>query len=490
MKENIVSVIKQLRSGYPHNPFNPEKIYPEFRDFKLFRIETQEKNGVYDAVRRVLLDLELDKENINTNKWNPFGELIKPGQNVVIKPNLVRHIHPLGKKGVLSMISHSSIIRPIIDYILLATDGNINITICDVPLQQTDWEVLINSNGLRELKNFYHEKGFNISLLDLRYEIASVNNDGIIVKRDRRIRDPLGYTAINLGEKSALFPIIGNYEKFEITDYGSGTVPKHHNPDVNEYFIPNTILNADLFVNIPKLKTHRKAGMTFALKNLIGINGDKSWLAHHRRGSLNSGGDEYLNLNIKSWLKWHIFAILKRNRIGIFFASIIKKIFKKFVWKGKDIDEVRMEGNPNSGITEGSWYGNDTIWRCIKDLNSILFYADRKGKMRDKIQRKYLCIGDGIWAGDKEGPMEQMPRLENILIGGLNPVSVDRVAANIIGFDWKKLKQIKESFNNKYWKLVPFAEKEIIWKSNMEDVKGINLSFKPSSHWKNHVERE
>lgn len=72
--------------------------------------------------------------------------------------------------------------------------------------------------------------------------------------------------------------------KLEITNYGLGTVAKHHNDNKNEYLIAGTILNADVFINVPKLKTHKKAGVTLSMKNLIGINGDKSWIAHHRAG--------------------------------------------------------------------------------------------------------------------------------------------------------------------------------------------------------------
>jgi uncharacterized protein (DUF362 family) len=487
MKSNIVSVQKQNRDGYPEAPFNPEEGYSEFNDFD---IEIQEENGVYHAVREVLKDLELDKENIGTDKWNPMKELIKPGQNVVIKPNLVKHDHPLGEEGIVSMISNASVIRPLIDYVLLATNNDVNITICDVPLQQTLWEELIKSNGLKALKEYYTEKGININLLDLRYEIAIVNEEGIIIDRDRKLRDPLGYSAVNLGTKSALMPIIDTYEKFEITDYGSGTVPKHHNPEKNEYFVPNTVLNADLFINIPKLKSHRKAGMTFSLKNLIGINGDKSWLAHHRRGAVDKGGDEYKTFHFKSWFKWHVFAFLKKSKAGIFIAKYIKKLFRIFVHRGKDLKLVGMQGGQPGKITEGSWYGNDTIWRCIKDLNNVIFFADKHGNLTNKQQRNYISIGDGIWAGEKEGPMEHIPRKENIIIGGLNPVAVDRVAANVMGFDWTKLKQIRESFNNEYWKLVPFKEEDIVWKSNIKNIKDLNLRFEPSTHWKNYVERK
>ena len=61
----------------------------------------------------------------------------------------------------------------------------------------------------------------------------------------------------------------------------------------NEYLLSATVLSADLVVNLPKLKTHKKTGVSLALKNLVGINGDKNWLPHHCAGSVAQGGDEF-----------------------------------------------------------------------------------------------------------------------------------------------------------------------------------------------------
>ncbi|SFB14023.1 hypothetical protein SAMN05216587_11543 [Selenomonas ruminantium] len=44
----------------------------------------------------------------------------------------------------------------------------------------------------------------------------------------------------------------------------------------------------------------------------------------------------------------------------------------------------------------GSWYGNDTIWRTIADLNHILYYANKEGKLQEKRQRKVLIVADMI----------------------------------------------------------------------------------------------
>lgn len=68
---------------------------------------------------------------------------------------------------------------------------------------------------------------------------------------------------------------------------------RHHAEARHEYLLANSVLDADLVINVPKLKTHIKAGVTAALKNLIGINGHKEYLPHHTNGCPASGGDQY-----------------------------------------------------------------------------------------------------------------------------------------------------------------------------------------------------
>ena len=49
---------------------------------------------------------------------------------VFVKPNTVRHYHMDGKE-VLSIIIHSSVMRPVLDYILIALKGSGRIIIGD-----------------------------------------------------------------------------------------------------------------------------------------------------------------------------------------------------------------------------------------------------------------------------------------------------------------------------------------------------------------------
>src|SRR4029450_3442025 len=51
-------------------------------------------------------------------------------------------------------------------------------------------------------------------------------------------------------------------------------------------------MDADVLINLPKFKTHKKVGITCALKNLVGINANKNWLPHHTEGTPDLGGDQ------------------------------------------------------------------------------------------------------------------------------------------------------------------------------------------------------
>lgn len=459
-----VSIYRGEAREYPIHPFHPPKIYPE-----LERISdrTDETNRVYDTVRNALISYGFDKENQGTSWWNPFRELVKPKQTVVIKPNFVQGRHKEGIEGTYAMITHASVIRPIIDYVLLAT-GRCNIIICDAPQPTSDWEYICEASGIRELVRYYKEKHqINIKLIDTRFEIIPRNEQGIIQpnKSIKKLRDPKGYAIVDLGTKSELIPVIHN-SKLTITGYSQGSVAKHHNPQTNRYCISQTVLNADLFINVPKLKTHRKAGLTVAMKNLIGINTDKSWIAHHREGGIDKGGDEYPKLKLYPWLVSHTYGRLIQSRLGVKLLSLIKPVYAKTKGKGK------------RQIEEGSWWGNDTIWRCIKDINNILFYANKKGEIKTEQQRNYLCVVDGIIAGEKEGPLEPTPKPVGVVMVGENPVAVDYAGAWLMNFDWKKIPSIREGFNN-----ISF----ILAKSRPEDVDIISntepIPFIPADNW-------
>tara|TARA_B100001971_G_C18251068_1_gene578252 strand:- start:26 stop:1672 length:1647 start_codon:yes stop_codon:yes gene_type:complete len=514
---NTVSVRYSGLQSYPLAPFDPPESYQELRQLP-YQVDTNSKNLVYASIRATLNDLGLDQEHFGTPDWGPFKEMISRGQHVVLKPNFVKGSHPLGRIGVESMITHASVMRPLIDYLLISVDGDLRITICDVPIQSSNWNDIIELTGTNALVEYYRDQGVEIDLLDLRREISLLNDEGIIYKRDIQDRDPRGYAVVNLGKKSALMGIIEHSDRLMVTDYGKGTVPKHHNAEVNEYYIAKTVLGADLFINLPKLKTHRKTGITVAAKNLIGINGDKCWIAHHRTGPVGAGGDEFPQYHWSDLIKVRLFVFLKgHSRLGIecarvfrkfyrnckgFFQKYFGKIYKSPSRSCHTTDSNRLEYgsfkklHPNVSLeeynvlfpskvryNEGSWYGNDTLWRTIVDLNYAILYADKSGELQETIQRNYFCLVDGIIAGEREGPLDQMPKPVGMTIGGFHSLTVDFVAASVMGFDYQKIPSIVRMFEHEkvnFAKLSP-SEIALIGDKNIEN---LNLAFEPPINWK------
>ena len=130
---------------------------------------------------------------------------------------------------------------------------------------------------------------FELEVYDLRPECAR-KIDGVIVGHEPLPGDPAGYVKVNLGAHSAFMPVNHLCHLLYGAEYDMGELHRHQHGDVHEYLISKTILDADCVISVPKLKTHKKVGLTVNLKNLVGINGNKNWLPHHREGTPAQGG--------------------------------------------------------------------------------------------------------------------------------------------------------------------------------------------------------
>ncbi|MBW1886058.1 MAG: DUF362 domain-containing protein [Deltaproteobacteria bacterium] len=257
-------------------PFAPGRHYPEFAQFTSAASAAAEFNHVFAAVRTALRTLELDGEHYGEPGWNPLGEFVSPGAVIVLKPNFIRHWNPLEDRGesVESVITHGAVLRAMVDYALLAAGPQGRVIVAEAPQQDCDFDRIRSLAGLDELVAHAASLGRKLEVIDLRRE-AVVFDHGIIVERKPLPGDPAGYRAVDLGrasffEGSGLEP-----ERFRGADYDPGPTSEHHRDGRNEYLLSETVLCSDLIVNLPKLKTHKKTGVTLALKNLVGINGDK-----------------------------------------------------------------------------------------------------------------------------------------------------------------------------------------------------------------------
>jgi uncharacterized protein (DUF362 family)/NAD-dependent dihydropyrimidine dehydrogenase PreA subunit len=146
---------------------------------------------------------------------NCFKDIIKPGKKILIKPNLLSPNHP-----EKTITTHPMFVEAVIKMIVEVTGQPENITLADscVPiLPHTE-------NGLKKL-----------------YEATGM---------------------ISLPERTG---IILNY------DNGSTKISFADGVSVKQIDAINPVVEADIIINIPKLKTHNLTVTTGAVKNMFGI---------------------------------------------------------------------------------------------------------------------------------------------------------------------------------------------------------------------------
>jgi uncharacterized protein (DUF362 family) len=485
MDRDMVYIEKRDVYEYPSCKYNfsPSKRYPEYRYIEL----SQENNDIYDMVRSCFYGIGLDKEHYGMKEWNPLGEIIKKGDTVLLKPNLVRHENHILQNGIECLITHPSLVRAVADYVLIALDGTGKLIIGDAPVQGCNFELLLEKSGYNSITEFYSYHKIEMPILDFRLVTSETDKSGRLVTK--KLNNENTCRAVNIGEESAFYGLNKNKSKrLRVTNYDPSTMIKHHNGDTQEYMVSSLVLNADVIINLPKPKTHRKAGVTISLKNLVGINGNKDWLPHHTVGSVEQEGDEYLNKSIVKHLK----SILtdKVNIANINNKKELSKFYRRIIFL------LHQLGKPfkKDQFSEGNWYGNDTIWRTICDLNRIILFADKEGNMTSEHQRKMFIIADMIISGEGEGPLLPKPKNVGIIVAGYKSFAFDNVIATLMGFDSAKIPSIKGAiFGNE---LVIPQELPKIYSNNhewnnkgLEDIKILEgLGFKPSSGWKGHIE--
>ncbi len=485
MYENYISIIKTEGEYDNIPPFNPDDGYPEYPFVEKI---TSKSDAAYQSVRSSFYLLGLDLEHFGSKEWNPLGDLITPGQNVLIKPNLISEGHRKQPSEWKQIITHPSIIRAVLDYVFIALKGKGKVTIADGPQTDSDFDRICHISGLYDVVHFFQSKGLDIELLDLRRDRWFSRGD-VIYKRVKLNGDPAGYTSINLGDKSEFlsYKLCG---RFYGADYAINELGKYHFADNHIYILCKTPLDADVFINIPKMKTHIKTGVTLSLKNLVGINGYRNCLPHHTLGTQDQGGDEFQVATMKNKVQSKTIELFKRTltKLGGT-GGLLPRLIK--------ITGKMVFGDSNNIVRSGNWYGNDTAWRMVLDLNKAFFYYNGDGSKREK-PRKYMTIVDGIIAGEGSGPIEPDPINAGLIVAGFNPVAVDTASAILMGFDYNKIPMIANAWNNKDFPLIKSQINEIRCLSNIpewncalsEIVNTPCLKFKPSFGWKGHIEKQ
>ena len=445
MDDIVQSVVWGLRrliktAEYPPEaaaPYAPSEAFPEFPQLPVASVP----NPVFALVREALRDLGLDAERFGAPEWNPLGALLRPFGKIVVKPNWVLDRNE-GPGGRDCMITHPSGLRAVLEYVFLAKPSQV--VLGDAPLQGCEFGKLLDFGGLHVVLADFRSRGLPLAVKDFRRTV--LRYEGELKRVDEELRPESDYVLVDLGADSLLEPISGDWKKFRVTVYDPRKMRAHHCPGRHRYLIARDMLEADLVVNMPKLKAHKKAGLTCCLKNLIGINGNKEYLPHHRKGAAEGGGgDNYAHRHWQMKLGETLLDGANRLRGLPRFYRFCERV----VWW---LMSCAAKKDPSVQI-EGSWHGNDTIWRTCLDLNRALLYADAEGRMRDVRQREEISIVDAIVAGQGEGPLAPDPLATGAVFAARNPAVGDYLGARLLGFDPAKIPLLRHACDDMRWRI-------------------------------------
>jgi uncharacterized protein (DUF362 family) len=385
------------------------------------------------AVRRLLRTLNLDSHQFGTPSWNPLASLCPSGSRVVIKPNWVHERNRSGN-GSDCLVTHTSVVEAVLQYVAITEPHSI--VVGDAPVQGCNFDSLRRDGGLDDLARQFQHRGVPLRIADFRSTTLDGEDFGSPRRQMSRATD--SFILFDLGPRSLLEPISSRSHAFRVTMYNPDRMAKTHRPGRHQYLVAREVIEADVVINLPKLKCHKKACVTGALKNLVGINGNKEYLPHHRKGGADRGGDCYQGGSLLKLTAEELLDAANRAvspRVQRAFARLATLALRLATSLGED------------GNLEGSWFGNDTVWRTCLDLHRILRYGRPDGTLADQPQRTILSLTDAIIAGEGEGPLAPTPVPAGFLTAGLNPAAVEWVNTVLMGFDPSRIPLLAHAFD-------------------------------------------
>ena len=469
-REELVVLARAVRADY--GQLNDPVPAPELPGGKAHTVAMA-------AMRELFRVWGLDAEHFDSPAWNPLGSFIRPGSRVVLKPNWVLHWNKSGA-GMECLVTHAEVIEAVLEYVALAKPGSV--VLGDAPVQGCDFGELCRICGIDPIVERFRNRGMELDVRDFRRTVLPGGKLGEARIEGSRALEH--FVLFDLKRESLLEPLAPQAEKFRVTMYNPVLMRRTHSPAHHEFMIAREIIEADTILNLPKLKTHKKACVTGALKNMVGINGHKEYLPHHRKGGGGNGGDCYEGA---SWLKGVAETLLDNaNRLD---AGRRQVLFSKLAYMMSRLAVV-MGHDRNM---EGSWYGNDTVWRMCLDLQRIARYGRLDGTLANEPQRCVITITDGLIGGEGEGPMQPTPVHCGYLTGSVNPAAAEWVHARLMGFDPRKIPLVREAFRNFSYALADYPPSEILLHSKEGDLTEdaifpIGRAFMPAAGWKGHCE--
>jgi uncharacterized protein (DUF362 family) len=390
------------------------------------------------------------------------------GKRILIKPNWVKqNVNP---NDEICLHTHNHFIISLLEVLLHLKPAHV--IIGDAPIQGCRWEEMILPEFSHRISSLSQKYRVPVRIKDFRRTIFELSKNNPI-----KVRQPISnYIIFDVGKKSNL-ESVSNHDKslFRVTNYDPDFLAKSHYPGVHKYCITKELFEADVVISVPKVKTHEKAGITGALKNIVGLNGDKDFLPHHRIGGTGFGGDCYPG---KSYLRYFSeLALDKANKLqgktGYYYWTKISTALWWLSFPGKE-----------HHLTAG-WYGNDTTWRMILDLNKLAIFGKDDGTLSATPQRHLYSLCDGIIGGQGDGPLKPDPLPLGIISFTNNSAANDIAMATLMGFDYRKFPLLLESEN-----LFSVDECEIYINGiskNIFDLRNLSINAQPPQGWETYL---
>ena len=354
------------------------------------------------------------------------------GRRILLKPNWVKHSKSTTDE--ICLCTNNNFIIAALKVILEM--GPSEVLIGDAPIQGCKWDRMISASFLNGINKLSQEYNILVQLKDFRRRIYNFTDNSPL----SGIRPLSDYLIFDLGRDSLLEHVTTpGQTKFRVTNYDPDLMSYAHGPGIHKYCIAREFFDADIVISLPKIKTHQKTGITGALKNLVGINGDKDFLPHHRIGGTKMGGDCYPGGScLRYWSELSLDnANRRQGRKSFWFWQKLSSL----LWR------LSLPG-PEHNIAAG-WYGNDTTWRMVMDLNKIAEYGNADGTLSVDPQRRIFSLCDGIIAGQGDGPLEPQPLPLGIISFTDNSVTNDRAMALLIGLPLKKIQLLNNNSLNR-----------------------------------------
>lgn len=343
-------------------------------------------------------------------------------KKVLLKPNWVKQ--PFREHDEICLCTHHSFILAALELVL--KKGPASVVIGDAPIQGCYWEKLVTNELVEKVALLAKEYQVPVEIKDFR----RVFFDTVANRLDKERNPMCNYIIFDVGSKSYLEPITQAGKKsFRVAQYNPDNFTDTHKPGMHKYCIAKELFSADVVISLPKIKTHEKTGITCALKNIVGFNGDKDYLPHHRVGGTGMGGDSYPGKNIIRY--WAELAMDNANRnMGNFWYRVWFKI-STTLWA------ISLPGKQHQW--HAAWYGNDTTWRMVMDLNMIINYGKADGTLADTPQRELYSFCDGIVGGQGDGPLSPDPLNLGVVSFTNDAATNDICMATLMGMAVEKL---------------------------------------------------